>query len=253
MGINQLFEWDGFKYIDLYNDWEIFKDQAFVAPIILPNRLSPLDSRISDLYCLIFTSSKLRTKDEVISRSVKIYTLLNAALSYLEEEVINYSDKYDELMKDLEDTTPVLLLDIAHYYVIQNSNHKQHDEIEDYLILGLMLIDQYLGLSGESKYIAAYDALNCYSEGFATLNHNSTISQGAKRKVLFRHKKSREVKRFALEIADRIKNEKSNISIRQLALRVSNDVKKYADDIGFRYTDRFEQTIYEWLLKYFSK
>jgi hypothetical protein len=254
MSVLQLFEWGGFKHIDLYGNWEVLKVQKLITPKLIPAHSDILDSRISDLYANIFTYSKWVTKGEISSHSDNIYNLLKETNDYLNRDIVNFIEEEDtNLMDDLESITPAMLLDIAHEYLLQDTNYDQYNSKEDYLTLSLMLIDQYLGHSGELKFIFAFDALNCFSVGFASDIYKSKISQEAKRKASLRHSKSNKVKQYAIQLMNKVKSENTEITNPNIAKMIEEEVMRYSKEEGFIYTDRFHQTIYEWVLKYFPK
>ena len=249
-----LFDWYGFEKLDLLNDWQKFKETRY-EPILFDEEeygLNSFENRISDLYSEIYSELDIVEVDNIAYRAKEIHSFLIQAKDFLVEECkedIESSQKYED--EYYLSWAPSLLLSIAHSDVLRDTEMERSDseESKDFLILALMLIEKFMELEGKDKFLSALDAHDCSSHGLEMIHHKTRRSYEASKRARKRHKIRDSLYQYAIMMACDVRKTKTHLSIRQLAKIISDDVKSEAKKLNFYYTDRFDQTIYEWLLK----
>ncbi len=246
-----MFEWSGFKNLDLLSEWELYKSRGNFGPIIFqgdPVYIDPLNLHIEFVYGQIFDTSPLVTVKEIEERAEYVYKLIITTRDkFVEMQKISYANEYIEGDSTFIDCKYSTLLYRAH---VQLSGLDKLEEAENYYILSLMLIDNFLNLDDENRYYYAVEAVDSFNLGLMELSIKERSRIQAQLRARIRHRERDIVHDYAIEIARNLKRKKPHLSTRQLAMKIADDVKDRSKKTKFRYSpDRFNQTIYDWLLK----
>jgi hypothetical protein len=242
------FEWTGFKSINL-KEWESHKleckdesdlycnyPEIFETPEY-PQHPYDLKWRVNECYIRSFVTLDITYAEDIENTANEIYTLLQEGYKY-------YSDDY----KKVYFYPPVGLV------LTKSITFTSKDELEQtriWNVLSLMLLDIFITKDefAPDKYTYLADSIETLSIAIKDIMLRELRTNEAKLKARKRHKVRDQVHSYAIELLNVELHKFPNKSKKQLALSIFEKTKNKADELNYPYTDRFEQTVYEWVLK----
>jgi len=256
----RIFVWNNFKKLDLSN-WESCKKNVTKIPgieMILPalptlnqSNIEKISDYIEHLYSEIYCDFELNGAEEIKKRAKYIYNLLIKSKDFkIDEATKEYQNNPDDFV-DFDDYSIGWdysnLLQTAHSNLVTK---KIYEEYENFYVLSLMLIDKFLQSKGNNKFLLAYEALHTFKDGQKIHYSKRNVKEIAVKRANSRHQINHYLRLMTLVSACRVSNDHPTWKLQRIARKIYPSIRNKAEKLNYRYSpDRFENTVYEWLLK----